>query len=100
MNRKREDASIVDNIADFCRDTLSEEGGEHPYVTYDVAVETGEPVEVILNKATRENYDLIVIGKHGHGVLKGALIGDTAQRVVRRSQIPVLVVEVPEIDNV
>jgi nucleotide-binding universal stress UspA family protein len=68
-------------------------------VTYDVAVEMGEPVEVILNKAKQEQYDLIVMGKHGHGALKGALIGDTAQRVVRRSSIPVLVVEVPAGDE-
>ncbi|MCJ7830621.1 MAG: universal stress protein [Desulfobacterales bacterium] len=36
------------------------------------------------------------MGSHGHGGLVGAVMGSTAQRVLRRSKIPVLVVRLPE----
>jgi nucleotide-binding universal stress UspA family protein len=67
-----------------------------PYVTYDVVVETGDPAEKIVEKAHGEGYDLVVIAKHGHGVIHGGLIGDTVRRVMRRCNLPVLVVPVPE----
>ncbi|MFM1890959.1 MAG: UspA14 [Pseudomonadota bacterium] len=93
LRRKRPDAAITNSIDTHCRETLA--AGEHPYVEYEIAVDMGEPVDKIVAKAEQEGYDLVVIGKHGHGALKGALMGDTAQRVLRRCRKPVLVVEVP-----
>jgi nucleotide-binding universal stress UspA family protein len=97
LRRKRDDATIRDNIDTHCQDALPGESAS--YVSYDVAVETGDTVDKVLEKADKEGYDLIVIGKHGHGALKGALIGDTAQRILRRTTKPVLVVEVPPKDD-
>jgi nucleotide-binding universal stress UspA family protein len=93
IDRKREDTAIRTSVDEMCQQCLSDQ--DHPYVTYDVVVEIGDPVESILEKAHREDYDLLVMAKHGHGAVKGALMGDTCQRVVRRCQKPVLVVEVP-----
>ena len=50
----------------------------------------------ILQVANDEQYDLIVMGSHGHGSLRHAMIGDTVRRVMRISKIPVLVIRVPE----
>ncbi len=97
IDRKRQDAAIRDSLDNYCQDALPDAG--QPYVTYDVVVEFGDPVEKIIEKAHAEAYDLVVLGKHGHGVLKGALMGDTAQRVMRRCHKPVLVVEVPVCDE-
>jgi nucleotide-binding universal stress UspA family protein len=97
IKRKREEAAIRNSIDAICQNAIKEH--EAVYVTYDVAVEIGEPVDGILRKAHNEDYDLVVVGKHGHGALKGGLIGDTAQRVVRRCRKPVLVVEVPPKDG-
>lgn len=97
IQRKREDTSVKNSIEQLCRTAIDEH--KAIYVSYDVEVELGEPVDKILNKAHNEDYDLIVIGKHGHGALKGGLIGDTAQRLVRRCRKPVLVVEVPPGDE-
>ena len=36
------------------------------------------------------------MGTQGHGLLEDVLIGSTAQRVIRRSKKPVLVVRLPE----
>jgi len=97
IQRRREDASIKTSIEQLCRAAIDEH--KAIYVTYDVEIELGEPVEKILEKAHNEDYDLVVIAKHGHGALKGGLIGDTAQRLVRRCRKPVLVVEVPPSDE-
>jgi nucleotide-binding universal stress UspA family protein len=95
IRRKRDGAAIRDSVDQFCQESMGE-GGSDPYVTYDVAVETGDPAEKIVEKAHRGSYDLVVIAKHGHGVLHGGLVGDTVQRVIRRCDVPVLVVQVPK----
>jgi nucleotide-binding universal stress UspA family protein len=97
INRKREDVKIKNDIKELCKNAIDEHRAI--YVSYDVEVDLGEPVEKILIKAHEEDYDLVVIGKHGHGALKGGLIGDTAQRLVRRCRKPVLVVEVPPVEE-
>ena len=75
---------------------------EVAYVTYDVDVRLGHPVEEIQRKAQEEGYDLIVMGSHGHGTLLEAvpfMIGDTVTRVLRRSRVPVMVVQLPQGDG-
>jgi nucleotide-binding universal stress UspA family protein len=59
-------------------------------------VTRGKPVDVIVKTAEERNCDLIVMGSYGHGGLAGAIMGSTAQRVLRRSKRPVLVVHLPE----
>lgn len=98
VHRKRDDAAIRDSVDRFCQETMAGEP-QQPYVTYDVAVDVGDPVELIMEKVKNEHYDLIVVGKHGHGFIEGALMGDTARRVVRRGTVPVLVVQLPERDD-
>lgn len=57
-----------------------------------ILLEEGVPVEAILQVARKNQADLIVIGTHGYGIVKDALMGGTARRVLRRSTLPVLVV--------
>ena len=61
-----------------------------------IYVTSGNPVEEILDQAKEGNYDLIVMGTHGHGFLYSALIGSTAKKMIKQSEIPVLVVRLPE----
>ena len=61
-----------------------------------IYVTSGMPVEAIIAQAKEGNYDLIVMGTHGHGFLFSALIGSTAKKMVQQSEIPVLVVRLPE----
>lgn len=96
IGRKRDDAAIKDAVDQICQDMLTE-GGETPYVAYDVVVENGDPVEKIVQKAHDEDYDLIVMGNHGRRALKDALMGSTAWRVLHRSTIPVMVVWLPDV---
>jgi len=61
-----------------------------PRVT--VATAIGVPVERILEYAANEHIDLIVMGTHGRGLVGHMLLGSVAERVVRRSSVPVLTV--------
>jgi nucleotide-binding universal stress UspA family protein len=55
-------------------------------------IRKGMSVDVILSTALEKDADIIVMGTHGYGMVKDALVGGTARRIVRRSDIPVLVV--------
>src|SRR5690606_25204297 len=49
-------------------------------------------VDEIIRMATEDSIDLVVLGTHGHGAVKRALIGSTASGVARRAPCPVLLV--------
>jgi nucleotide-binding universal stress UspA family protein len=53
---------------------------------------TGVPYREIVDLATDEHADLVLIGTHGRGGLDRALLGSVADRVVRLSPCPVLTV--------
>jgi nucleotide-binding universal stress UspA family protein len=58
--------------------------------TYEIV--NGDPAEEILKAARRLGADLIVMGTQGHRGPKRLFFGSTADAVLRRSTIPVLVV--------
>lgn len=53
----------------------------------------GNMANQILEVARAENASLIVIGSHGKGPIREALLGSVSDAVVRRSPVPVLVVK-------
>lgn len=59
-------------------------------VTTDVM--SGEPFVEIIRRSRSISADLIVIGRHGRRPFKDLFIGTTAERVVRKGDVPVLVV--------
>lgn len=56
----------------------------------------GETYEQVLACARDSKADIIVMGTHGHTGLKHALLGSTAERVVRLAECPVLTVRTPK----
>lgn len=50
------------------------------------------PEDEILKAAARCQCDLIVMGSHGHGGMRGALIGSVAQKVLTKATVPVMVI--------
>jgi len=50
----------------------------------------GHPVEELLKIAVKENVDLIVMGIKGRSDLEHLLVGSVAEKVFRRSPIPIL----------
>jgi nucleotide-binding universal stress UspA family protein len=55
-------------------------------------VEAGEPHQVILKMVEDLKIDLLVMNIHGKGVLDRALVGSTAERVVRAASCPVMLI--------
>ncbi len=56
-----------------------------------IEVVEGHPAEVILRRAKELDCDLIVLGAHSHG-FSHTFLGSVAKRVLRRANIPTLVV--------
>ncbi len=54
----------------------------------------GSPAREIVDYATDQGCDLIVMGTHGRSGVDRLLLGSVAERVVRRSPVPVLTVRV------
>lgn len=52
----------------------------------------GEPASRIVDFAREGSFDVIVMGTHGRTGVRHALLGSVAERVVRHSRCPVLVV--------
>ena len=63
-------------------------------------VEPGKPAIEIVRVATEERVDLIVMGTHGHGFLRGALLGSVSHNVIRNAPVPVLALKVAVFDNI
>ncbi|HET9368982.1 MAG TPA: universal stress protein [Vicinamibacterales bacterium] len=63
-----------------------------PSDRWTVQATVGMPVTEILNTIAAEHIDLVVMGTHGRGVVEHLLLGSVAERVVRRSPVPVLTV--------
>lgn len=59
------------------------------------SVETGYPVEAIIDYTKKHQIDFIVIGTHGHRGLSRLLLGSVAEKIVRLSPCPVLTVHEP-----
>ena len=57
-----------------------------------VEVKVGHPVKQIVEMATDGNYDLVVLGTHGHSMLDDLLLGSVARGVVKKCSMPVLTV--------
>ncbi|MBS3760279.1 universal stress protein [Halodesulfurarchaeum sp.] len=56
----------------------------------------GRPSQRVVEYATEEDGDLIVMGTHGRGGLDRLLLGSVAERVVRSAPVPVMTVQAGE----
>ena len=63
---------------------------KNPGIKFTSKVITDKVVEGIIHTAGREGADLIIMGKHGHGMIERALLGSNTLKVLRKSSIPVL----------
>lgn len=53
---------------------------------------TGPAAEVIAESARKGDYDLLVMGSHGHGTLTNLVMGSVATKVLANCSAPVLLV--------
>lgn len=64
-----------------------------PGATVTAVVEHGSPFFVLAREGRNHDADLLVVGRHGAGGIRGLLLGSTAERVVQRSSVPILVAD-------
>ena len=94
IGKKRDQGAIKEVLQAFSED-VNAKAADQAFVTDEILIKNGVPSEIILQTAKEQNFDLIVMGTHGHGVIADVLIGSTAKWVVRQSPIPVLVIRLP-----
>jgi nucleotide-binding universal stress UspA family protein len=85
---------VTDNIRQRLHRFAKAELADHPEDVdriADIEVHHGNAVDQILAAADRIEADIVVIGSHGRGRLKYALLGSVAEKVLRKAHRPVLV---------
>lgn len=84
-------AQSEEQAAERLKTLASESGALTDRVTTTTAI--GTPVDRILQYVADEGIDLVVMGTHGRGAVGHLLLGSVAERIVRRSPVPVLTVK-------
>ncbi len=74
----------------FCRTQIKD------YDKYETFIVPGIPYDEIIKKALEVSADLIVMGTHGRTGLDHVLFGSTAEKVVRKSKVPVMTIRSQE----
>lgn len=74
----------------FCRTHIRD------YDNYETFIVPGIPYDEIIKKATENSADLIILGTHGRTGLDHVLFGSTAEKVVRKSTVPVMTIRISE----
>lgn len=74
----------------FCRQHIVD------FENYDTLIVPGLPFDEIIKQAEEQSADLIVLGTHGRTGLDHVLFGSTAEKVVRKSKVPVLTARLEE----
>lgn len=94
-----DDGERIRHALEQMSDVLSD--NEFGKVCMDVRI--GDPGNVVTERASELNADLIIVGSHGRTGLTRFVLGSVAERVTRLAHCPVLVVKLPaqavEADN-
>lgn len=62
-------------------------------------IKTGNPIDEILLTAEEWNADLVILGTHGRTGIDHFIAGSVAEKVVRKSKCPVLIIPNKEKEN-
>jgi nucleotide-binding universal stress UspA family protein len=90
-------ASVRDSVAEHLREehrslqAMAAELRERGFDATALLIQ-GPTIEVVLGEARKISADVIVVGSHGHGAVHRALLGSVSEGVLRKTEVPVLVV--------
>lgn len=65
-------------------------------IPVETVVSVGDPSQELVNVARQKKADLVILSTHGHTGLKHFFLGSVAEKVVRHSPCPVMVVRESE----
>jgi nucleotide-binding universal stress UspA family protein len=66
---------LVRSVIESLNDVTVELGESHPDLSIDPRVDEGRPAKVIIDIAEAEDFDLIVMGSQGFGLIAGWFLG-------------------------
>ena len=94
MRQPPERSESVESLAEVLEDHLASmvPDGVLDWCKVKAEVEVGTPFERILDLAEKNQVDLLVMNIHGKGMIERAMMGATAERVIRAARCPVLAV--------
>jgi nucleotide-binding universal stress UspA family protein len=84
-------AAVANDDLDEAASLIADTG-----VTIDRQILEGEPEDAIVAAAIENAADMVAMSSHGRGAIGRAIFGSVADRVVRMSPVPVLVLRTPE----
>jgi len=90
-----EDKAVTEGIASYMRQVAEDEATELSASGVEASFEVVESLEIheaIVAKAQEAEADMMVMGTHGHTGFRRAVIGSIADKVVRYSDVPVVLV--------
>jgi len=90
--------TITKRLSMFC-DNVQKGDPQCEMKVASIDVIEGHPVSEILNQAEKENCDMIIMGTHGKGIISHAILGSVAEKVIRKTKAPVVVIPIPEDDS-
>lgn len=90
--RRTERQELLEEQAQQAVDEVGALARRHLSGSVETAVEWGIPFDTIVDYAEQHDVDLIAMGTHGRSGLQRVLLGSVAEKVLRASSVPVLMV--------
>ncbi|CAN6320262.1 unnamed protein product [Urochloa humidicola] len=85
--------AVVEKAQKLCTLYSKEEGESEHEMKVEVKVAVGDARTVICHMADKLGADLLVMGSHGYGLFKRALLGSVSDYCLRNASCPVLIVK-------
>ncbi len=98
MERKQQEETVEDikkHLQGFCKKAEAQIGPPCVELVSKILVRRGHPPEEILNAASEEACDVIVLGTHGKGFLAHTFLGSVSNAVLHRTRKPVFIIPLP-----
>lgn len=95
IGKQKQSETIRRVLNHFCNCATQEFDGQG-VIKDETLIKSGDPVEQIIAQTDAAACDMIVMGSHGQGTLVDKMIGSTAEKVLRRSKVPVMMVRSPK----
>ena len=92
---KYDEMPEIQERANAATSSVAERAAEHGLEVIE-SVGAGQPHDRIAGYAEKNDVDMIVMGSAGRGGVKRVLLGSVAERTLRSTDIPVLVVDIRE----
>jgi nucleotide-binding universal stress UspA family protein len=94
IGKKRESAMIRQGLGEMLS-AAQENLGKNRLPQEEILVAQGDVVECILEAVRDNQIDLVVMGYHARGRIEEAVLGSVSRSVLRKVDVPVLLVKLP-----